>query len=179
ASVSTAITSSTSASSTPRSASQLRSSVWVRSFRLSAVRASSYASSGSLLLRLLDGLHGLRLGLALHRLRPLGRALGLLGFRPRLGLADPEPLVDLLLQLAGELRVVAQELLGVVAPLAEAGLAVGEEGPGLLDQVVLKRHVEQAALLGDADAVLGVELGLAGRRRRLVLCPLHPGAGVP
>src|SRR5690242_11160485 len=56
----------------------------------------------------------------------------LLGFGPRLTvLAEPELGVDLGLQLRGQLRVVAQELLRVVAALAEPGLAVREERTGL------------------------------------------------
>ena len=81
------------------------------------------------------------------------------------------------LDLVCDLGVLGQELLGVVAALAEPQLPVGEERARLLDQVVLEPEVDQAALLGDADAVLDVELGLAERRRDLVLDDLDPARG--
>src|SRR5207244_12924765 len=84
----------------------------------------------------------------------------------------------LLLELLGDARVLAQVALDVVAPLAESLVAVGEERARLLDDVVLQREVEDAALGRDAEAVLDVELGLAERRRDLVLHDLaaHPVA---
>src|SRR5215213_870974 len=84
-------------------------------------------------------------------------------------LPDAERLVDLALDLLGDLRVLVEERLGVVAPLAEALGAVGEERPGLGDDVVLDPEVEDAARGRDALAELDVELGLAERRRDLVL----------
>src|SRR5215207_1964866 len=182
ASASSAITSSISASATSRSASQTRSSDSVRSLWPSARSASSYASLRSrptverlrsLLLRLLRRLG--RVGLALHRLGRLRRVGRLLDLRSRLLLVThPELVVDLALELGRQLRVVAEELLGVVAALAEPGLAVGEERARLLDQVVLECYVEKAALLRDPDAVLDVELRLAERRCHLVLDDLDP-----
>ena len=90
------------------------------------------------------------------------------------GPLDAEGLEQLRLDLAGGLGVLGQVLLGVVAALAEPQLAVGEERARLLDQVVLQREVEQAALVGDPGPVLDVELGLAEGRRDLVLDHLHP-----
>src|SRR5215207_2187407 len=184
ASASSAITSSISASATSRSASQTRSSDSVRSLWPSARSASSYASLRSrptverlrsLLLRLLRRLGRLGVGLALHRLSRLRRVGRLLDLRSRLLLVThPELVVDLALELGRQLRVVAEELLGVVAALAEPGLAVGEERARLLDQVVLECYVEKAALLRDPDAVLDVELRLAERRCHLVLDDLDP-----
>src|SRR6476660_2384808 len=78
----------------------------------------------------LRSLSGLLLGLLrrLDGLGSLGRVRLLLGLGASLAVgADPELLVHLPLELRGQLRVVAQELLGVVAALAEPRLAVGEE----------------------------------------------------
>src|SRR5262245_56919832 len=82
---------------------------------------------------------------------------------------DAQRRADLGFDLAGDLRVLDQELLGVVSPLPEPQLAVGEERSRLLHQVVLDAEVEQLALARDAGAVLDLELGLAERRRHLVL----------
>src|SRR5262249_11103384 len=89
---------------------------------------------------------------------------------------DAEDLVDAVLDLLGDLRVFLQERLGGVAPLAQAFLAIGEERARLLDDVVLEAEVDQAALGRDAAAELDVELGLAERRRDLVLDDLDPHA---
>lgn len=53
---------------------------------------------------------------------------------------------DLLLDVLGDLWVVAQELLDVVAALAHLDVSVGEEGAGLLEDVVLDAEVHEAAL---------------------------------
>src|SRR5207244_11459193 len=90
------------------------------------------------------------------------------------GPLDPEGIRQLRLDLACGVRVLGQVLLGVVATLAKAQLAVGEERAGLLHQVVVQREVEQAALAGDPGPVLDVELGLAEGRGYLVLDHLHP-----
>src|SRR4051794_9904488 len=91
-------------------------------------------------------------------------------------LADAERLVDLALDLLGDLLVLVQEPLGVVAPLAEALGPVGEERAGLGDHVVLDPEVEDAARGRDALAELDVELSLAERGRDLVLDDLDPDA---
>src|SRR4051794_18332233 len=70
---------------------------------------------------------------------------------------DAESGADLSFDLRRELLVLGEELLGVVASLAEPGLAVGEEGAGLRDEVVLDAEVEQLSLARDAGAVLDVE----------------------
>src|SRR6201999_4047011 len=67
--------------------------------------------------------------------RSLGSGCLNLGHRRRLDAllcgrhlpVDPEGGADLAFNLRRQLRVVGQELLGVVAALAEAGLAIGEE----------------------------------------------------
>ena len=90
-------------------------------------------------------------------------------FRRGLGrgdlVADAECRPDLGLDLAGDLGVLGQELLGVVAALAETRLAVGEEGARLADDVVLDAEVQQLAFARDPLAVLDLELGLAEGRR--------------
>src|SRR3954451_14057095 len=91
-------------------------------------------------------------------------------------LADAERLVDLALDLLGDLLVLVQERLSVVAALAEALLAVGEERARLGDDVVLDPEVQDAARGGDALAELDVELRLAERRGDLVLDHLHADA---
>src|SRR6185295_9468174 len=75
-----------------------------------------------------------------------------------------------------DLRVLLEELLGVLATLAEALAAVGKPGAALLDDALLDREVEQVAALRDALAVHHIELGLAERRRDFVLHDLHAGA---
>src|SRR5204862_4187811 len=89
---------------------------------------------------------------------------------------DAERRVDLVLDLLGELGVLDEKGLGVVAALAQALVAVGEERAGLGDDVVLDAEVDQAARGGDALAELDVELRLAERRRDLVLDDLDAHA---
>src|SRR3954453_15912063 len=91
-------------------------------------------------------------------------------------LADAERLVHLALDLLGDLGVLVQERLGVVAPLAEALGSVGEERAGLRDDVVLDPQVQDAARGRDALAELDVELALAERRCDLVLDHLDADA---
>src|SRR5215207_3057927 len=55
----------------------------------------------------------------------------------RPGRIHSEHLVDLALDLVSYLRVLSQVALGVVAALAQAVVAIREERPGLLDDVVL------------------------------------------
>src|SRR5687767_13211239 len=66
-------------------------------------------------------------------------------------------------------RVVFEELLDVLAPLAEAIATVGEPGAALFDDLPFDRQVEQVPLLRDPLAVHDVELRFAERRRDLVL----------
>src|SRR3990172_1588821 len=89
----------------------------------------------------------------------------------RLGHSRPDSPLDL----RGDGRVAAQELLGGLAALAEARLIESEPGACLGHDVGRHAHVEQAALLRDALAVHDVELGDPERRSDLVLDHLHPG----
>src|SRR5262249_21830562 len=150
------------ASSKPRACNQACSSATLRSLRASAPRAASNASSA----RSAPGPRSGGLALRGRRIRRIGRR--------RSGALDHEGLVELRLDLRRELGVLGQVLLGVVAALAEAQLAVGEERARLLDDVVVEREVEQASLLRDSGPVLDVELGLLERRRDLVLDDLDP-----
>src|SRR4051794_1736414 len=88
---------------------------------------------------------------------------------------DAELLLDLLLQLVGQVGVVTQEGPRVLLALAELIAVVGVPGAGLADEAVLDAHVDQAALPGDALPVEDVELGLLERRSHLVLDDLAAG----
>ena len=88
----------------------------------------------------------------------------------------PELLLDLLLELVGEVGVVLEEGAGVLLALPELVAVVGVPGTGLADEAVVDAHVDEAALAGDALAVEDVELGLLERRAHLVLDDLAPGA---
>src|SRR5690606_40624123 len=97
------------------------------------------------------------------------------------GAADQELVLDLggvaahrPLDLAGDVRVVLQELPHVVATLTDALRIVGEPGAGLLDHSGLHAQIDVLAELGDPLAVHDVELYLAERRGDLVLDHLHP-----
>src|SRR4051794_5996053 len=101
--------------------------------------------------------------------------------RSRVGLlrrrrADAELREDLPLDLVRDVRVVEQEVAGLLLALAELVAVVGVPGARLLDDPVLDAEVDEAALTRDADAVEDVELGLLERRGHLVLHDLHPGA---
>src|SRR5438552_693894 len=80
------------------------------------------------------------------------------------------------LDVGQHLRVVPQMALGVLTPLANALVLVRVPRTRFLDDVVLGGGVEDRAFLGDALPVDDVELGLAERRRELVLHHLDLGA---
>src|SRR5437773_10111715 len=126
---------------------------------------------------------GLQLPLSFLSGPPLSGDLGRPGsFRTRpvapFGRARPQPelLAPLGLDLRRDLGMLAQEIAGVLAALADAIAAECVPGAGLLDDALLGRDVDQLSLLGDAAAVQDVELRLAERRRYLVLHHLHLGA---
>src|SRR3954469_8050553 len=94
------------------------------------------------------------------------------------GGADAELLLDLLLDLVGEVGVVAQEGADVLLALAELVALVRVPGAGLADEALLDPGVDEAALAAEAGAPQEVELGLLERRGHLVLDDLdtHPAA---
>src|SRR6185369_14028682 len=89
---------------------------------------------------------------------------------------DPVVGQHLALDLAGQVGVIDEELLGVVAALADALALVAEPGARFLDGAALAAEVDEVALVADALAVEDVELDLAERRRHLVLHHLHARA---
>src|SRR5664280_14608 len=89
--------------------------------------------------------------------------------------ADPELFLDPLLDLVGEVRVVAHERAGVLLALAQLVALVGVPGAGLAHDALLHAHVDQGAFPADALPVDDVELRLLERRRHLVLHDLDPG----
>src|SRR4051794_10425997 len=94
------------------------------------------------------------------------------------GGADAELLLDLLLDLVGEVGVVTQEGADVLLTLAELVALVRVPGAGLADEALLDPGVDEAALAAEAGAPQEVELGLLERRGHLVLDDLdaHPAA---
>src|SRR5664280_1149871 len=89
--------------------------------------------------------------------------------------ADPELFLDPLLDLVGEVRIVAHERAGVLLALAQLVALVGVPGAGLAHDALLHAHVDQGAFPADALPVDDVELRLLERRRHLVLHDLDPG----
>src|SRR5262252_6089760 len=90
--------------------------------------------------------------------------------------ANAELLLDLLLNLVGEIGVVTQEVPRVLLALAELVALVGVPGTGLADDVLLHPEVDQATLPADAETKQNVKLRGAEWRRALVLDDLDLGA---
>src|SRR5262249_31105619 len=84
-------------------------------------------------------------------------------------------LADGLLDDTGDIGVVAQELLGVLAALADALAAVREPRPRLLHHTGGGAEVDELADLRDPFAIHDVELHHPERQSELVLHHLHPG----
>src|SRR5581483_1918535 len=84
-------------------------------------------------------------------------------------------LTDRGLDLGGDIGIVLQEGLGVLAALPDALAVIGEPGARLLDHTGLDAEVDDLAILRDALAVHDVELDLLERRRELVLDHLDAG----
>src|SRR5947209_14863269 len=84
-----------------------------------------------------------------------------------------DALPNLALQLLPDVRVLAQEILRVLAPLAESRRAVVEPGATLFDESHLETDVDQTAFTGDAGVVHMIEFDLTKRRSNLVLHDLH------
>src|SRR5215469_13411577 len=86
---------------------------------------------------------------------------------------DAELLLDLLLDLVGEVGVAAQEVPGVLLALAELVALVGVPGPGLADDRLLHAQVDQAALPANSSSVQNIELRGFERRAAFVLNYLY------
>src|SRR5205085_4516867 len=84
------------------------------------------------------------------RTRPVPRARR--RRRRRVG-AQPELLSDLALDRGRDLGMLAQEVARVLAALADALAPEGVPGTGLFDDALLRRDVDELALLRDAGAV--------------------------
>src|SRR4051794_22647861 len=82
---------------------------------------------------------------------------------------DAELLLDLLLDLVGEVGVVAQERPRVLLALTELVGLIGVPSTGLAHDALLDTEVDEAAFAADALTPHDVELGLLERRRDLVL----------
>src|SRR5437763_4124604 len=83
---------------------------------------------------------------------------------------------DALGDLHHDLRVLAQEGLGVLTALTELLAFVGEPRPRLLDDAEIDTDVEQRTFAADALPIHDVELRLTERRRHLVLHDLDARA---
>src|SRR5436190_13732797 len=106
---------------------------------------------------------------------------GLYGFASRAG-RDREPsdqqlVAQLLVDLVRHVRMLLEEHAGVVLALADALALVAVPGARLLDHVVQHPELDDLALARATLAVENLELGLAERRRELVLHDLHAGLG--
>jgi hypothetical protein len=75
-----------------------------------------------------------------------------------------------------QVRVLEQQLAGVLAPLPDPLALEGEPGAALLHHAAVGAEVEQIALHRDPAVVEDVELRLPEGRRQLVLHHLDPGA---
>src|SRR5262245_5885378 len=96
------------------------------------------------------------------------------GFRRRLLVdGETELLPYVRFDRSRDFGVLAQEVARVLASLADALAVERVPGAGLLDDALLGGDVDQLAFLRDAGAIEDVELGLAERRRDLVLHDLH------
>src|SRR5216683_7431878 len=118
-----------------------------------------------------------------HREAMEGRQAGMTGCRIRrldgrgFDVANqPELPADAILDRLADVRVVLEELLGILAALTEPLAAVGEPRAALLDDPLVHGEVDEIAGARDALAVHDVELRLAERRRHLVLDDLHARA---
>src|SRR6266567_7905696 len=83
--------------------------------------------------------------------------------------ADAQLVLDPLLDLVGDVRVLLQEPAAVLLALAELVALAAVPGAGLAQNGLFDPHVDERALAADAVTVEDVELGLLERRRDLVL----------
>src|SRR5262249_38982692 len=89
--------------------------------------------------------------------------------------AHAELLLDLLLDLVGQVGVVAQEGAGVLLALPQLVALVGVPGAGLAHDPLLDPQVDQAAPPADPEAEKNIKSRTAERRSALVLAALDPG----
>src|SRR5580692_8116416 len=82
--------------------------------------------------------------------------------------SDAELLLDLLLDLVGHVRVLEQEIPGVLLALPQLIAVVGVPGTGLADDALLHAQVNKSALTADSVAVQNIELGDLEWRRAIV-----------
>src|SRR5690348_1768138 len=95
--------------------------------------------------------------------------------RGRLAHRHQQAFAQLLVDLVGDGRIVAQELAHVLLALADAVAVVAVPGAGLVDQVLRHAQFDDLAFARGALAVQDLELALAERRRHLVLHHLDAG----
>src|SRR6185437_10194847 len=113
----------------------------------------------------------------LHSLCRLRRAIHRhLGNLDILGHLDTQLLAQLAINSPEDLPVLLQEAAHILASLADALPAVAVPRSRFLNDVMQHREVQHIAFARDALAVQNVELGIAERRRHLVLHNLHLGA---
>src|SRR5215472_14656682 len=79
-------------------------------------------------------------------------------------------------ELCGDVLVVFEELLDVLAALADALALVTKPRAGFFHQISKNSQIDQIAFAGDAFAVHDVKLGFTKRGRSLVLDDLDFGA---
>src|SRR5215472_10379844 len=98
------------------------------------------------------------------------------GYRMDGRFEQSEPLEDFLLELSGDFRMIPQEILGVLASLADALALERIPGAAFLEDVLLRSEVYQISFFGNPAAVHDVELHLLEGRRYLVLHHFDPGS---
>src|SRR5579875_5350 len=103
-----------------------------------------------------------------------GRGRGLGGVRVK-ARADAELLLDLLLDLVGQVGVVPEEVPRVLLALTELVALIGVPGAGLPHDPLFHAEVDKPAFPAYPDAVEDVELRHLEGRADLVLHDLHAG----
>src|ERR1022692_1211036 len=76
---------------------------------------------------------------------------------------------NLAFEVRRDFRMLLQEDTGIVLALSDAFALVAVPGTGFFHHIVQNAELDELAFLGDAGAVHDLELGLAERRRHLVL----------
>src|SRR5262249_6854748 len=86
-----------------------------------------------------------------------------------------ELLLDLLLDLVGQVGVVAQEGAGVLLALPQLVALIGVPGAGFAHDSLLDPEIDQATFLADPDPEQDVALSAPAGRRQLFVASLGPG----